>query len=75
MDVVTFNWSALDNNTRVRIVESEQWLHGDTYPIDRWFARCYAASAKAIFVSGRMVIDFEITITKDKYMEFCLTWM
>jgi len=76
MDVVVFRWSALDDRTRTRIIEHEQWKFGDTFPIDKWFAKWYDTTSTTIIATNTpIVIDFEMTMEKEKYVEFCLKWM
>lgn len=74
MAVVVFKWGDLPDHTRKGIIKDAGWVFYSTFPIEEWFDPRYNTTITRMY-NKAWVVDFLISMPREKYAEFCLKWL
>lgn len=82
MDVVSFNFSNLPDDTRqhIRVTARKSYGYTRSTPVEQWFTSfCQDVIITRIagdtFPKSNYIVDYKFTMPKEKYVEFCLRWL
>ena len=82
MDVITFHFKKLPEKTQqlIRVDARKKHVWAKFTPVKQWFLGFCPANVitKIHGTEGEKrhyIVDYKIQMPKDKYVEFCLTWL